>query len=75
MINNNHRTNKNQFIDLVDEHLQNNTSATIPRITCDDFNMNTNSQNLISSNYDDKLNANGFSLFHSSDRPTRETDH
>ena len=69
------RTNKNQFIELLDEYLQGNTSATMPFIICGDFNIDTKSQNLISSNYVDIINANGFSLFDSSDRPTRETDH
>ena len=69
------RTNKNQFIELLDEYLQGNNSATMPFIICGDFNIDTKSQNLISSNYVDIINANGFSLFDSSDRPTRETDH
>ena len=69
------RTNKNQFIELLDEYLLGNTSATIPFIICGDLNIDTKSQNLISSNYVDIINANSFSLFDSSDRPTRETDH
>ena len=69
------RTNKNQFIELLDGYLQGDTSATMPFIICGDFNIDTKSQNLISSNYVDIINSNGFSLFDSSDRPTRETDH
>ena len=69
------KTHKKQFIELLDEYLQGNTSATMPFIICGDFNIDTKSQNLISSNNVDIINANGFSLFDSSDRPTRETDH
>ena len=69
------RTNKNHFIELLDEYLQGNTPATMLFIICGDFNIDTESQNLISSNYVDFINANGFSLFDSSDCPTREIDH
>ena len=69
------RTNKNQFIALLDEYLQGNTCATLPFIIRGYFKIDTKSQNLISSNYVDIINANCFSLFDSSDRPTRETDH
>ena len=69
------RTNKNQFIELLYEYLHGNTSATLRFIICGDFNIDKKSQNLISSKYVDITNANGFSLFDSLDRPTRETDH
>ena len=69
------RTNNNQFIALHDEYLQVNTSATLIFIICGDFNIDTKFQILISGSYVDTTKANGFSLFDSSDRPTRETDH
>ena len=47
----------------------------MPFIICGAFNIDPKFQNLISSNYVDIINANVFSLFDSSDRPTRETDH
>ena len=47
------RTNKNQFIELLDEYLQGNTSATMPFKVCGDFNIDTDPQNLISSSYVD----------------------
>ena len=75
MIYSNSRTNKNQFIEFRDEYLQDETSATLPFLKCGDFNIDTKSHNLISINYLDIINASGFSLFDSSDRPTRETDH
>ena len=68
------RTNKFDFIDTLDQYLQDNTSATIPIVICGDFNINTKVQIQSTRKYADVLVSNGFSLFNEFDQATRVND-
>ena len=69
------KTNKVDFIDTLDQYLQDNTSSTVPFVICGDFNIDTKFQNQIIKKYSDVIVSNGFALFNEFDRATRVTDH
>ena len=69
------RTNEVDFIDTLDQYLQDNTSATVPFVICGDFNIDTKVQNQITRKYSDVIVSNGFALFNEFDQATRVTDH
>ena len=75
VIYNSSRTNKVDFIDTLDQYLQDNTSATVSFVICGDFNIDTKVQNQITRKYSDVTVSNSFALFSEFDQATRVTDH
>ena len=65
------KSNKMQFIDRLDEFLENSKSANHPFILCGDLNIDIIPDNLLSQNYLNCIHSNGFSI--NGREPTRVT--